>query len=82
MKREDRVRALILLMLIIFGLFLIANLVSKYKIESQRWCDIYEDQTVTATRIPFENGEKQYGLNGTWIDERILYNNCKNFINT
>lgn len=40
------------------------------------YCEIYSNQLVTASRVGINGSEREYGLNGNWIKESILLQDC------
>jgi len=62
-------KLIIILITIFFWLIFINNI-------NNNLCDDYNNQIVTATRVPLEGGEVEYGINGDWIKETELINKC------
>lgn len=68
----------ILIIVVLFSFFLIGCSNNNQKTqENINYCEIYAEQELTAMRIAIGGGEKQYSLNGTWVNESILFEDCK-----
>ncbi len=68
----------ILIILVLFSFFLIGcSNINENKEENANYCEIYAGQELTAMRVKIGGGEKQYSLNGTWVNESILFEDCK-----
>ena len=67
-----------IILIIVFLLFLVGlSLQQDNKAQEPNYCEIYADQEQTASRVAIGGGEREYGLNGSWIKESKLFESCK-----
>lgn len=71
MDQEAFAVFLIVSILISIGIFIYFE-----EVDETNWCEIYAEQKVTSMRVPEIVGERQYALNGTWVNESVLKQSC------
>lgn len=62
--------SIIFLVAVFIILFITDGVTSEY-------CETYNKQDLTSTRVPLQGGETEYALNGSWVKETDLLNSCK-----
>ena len=63
--------------IILFILIILAIFAITIPVEETNYCEIYAEQELSAMRYPTDGGEREFSLNGTWVKESTLMEDCE-----
>ena len=75
---ELRIPKFLIIIIILYIIIMIPFYFYLEHNQEPNWCELYEEQELIMSRIHYTGqGEQEYQINGTWINNSVLEESCE-----